>query len=439
MKLNREILRLSLPSIISNISVPLLGLSDTAISGHLGSEKFIAAIAVGTMMFNVVFWLFGFFRMGTTGMTAQEYGRKNNRQCNILLYRSIFIALAIGLLLIALQYPIQWLLMNFISPEQAVVDLARNYFYICIWGAPAILINMSVSGWFIGMQNSFATMLISIGVNVLNILLSLLFVFVADVGFIGVAIGTLSANWIGVGVSILLIWRYNKNRFPIIEIDEILKVEDLKHFFKINTDIFFRSACIMSVSLSITAFGAHISSLTLAANTIMMQFFIMFSYFMDGLAFTGEALVGRYAGATDWNMMKCAVKRLCQWAAVIAIVFTLGYIVCYEYIVRMITSNINVIVEIEEYKQWIIILPFVTVAAFIFDGVYIGLTRTRTMLIVTLISTFVFYLISFIHPLSENVISYPANHTLWIAFLSYLLLRGLLLAGNYIVAYRNKA
>lgn len=437
MNLNREIFRLTLPSVISNITIPLLGLSDTAISGHLGSEIYIAAVAVGTMMFNVVFWLFGFFRMGTTGMTAQAYGQENRHQCEVLLYRSIFIALAIGVLLILLQYPLQSLLLKFIAPEVGVADMARNYFYICIWGAPAVLINMSVSGWFLGMQNSFFTMLLSISINVLNIILSLVLVFIFNYGFIGVAIGTLAANWIGVLIAVVLLYRFNANKIGLVDIKEIIKIRELKRFFKINTDIFFRSACIMSVSLSITAFGANIGSLTLAANTVIMQFFIIFSYFMDGLAFTGEALVGRYAGAFDWMMMKKSVKRLCYWSAVIAVVFTVVYMLFYDSVVNLITSNIDVISEIEQYKQWILLLPVVTVTAFIFDGVYIGLTKTRTMLVVTLIATMLFYIVSFVHPLAEELISYPENHTIWIAFLLYLFMRGGLLSTNYFMTYNK--
>ena len=437
MKLDKDILKLSLPSVISNITVPLLGLSDTAISGHLGSEIYIAAVAVGTMMFNVVFWLFGFFRMGTTGITAQEFGRKNQHQCEVLLYRSIFIAVAIGVVLVMLQYPLQWLLLKFIAPEIEVAELARSYFYLCIWGAPAVLINMSVSGWFLGMQNSFFTMLLSISVNVLNIILSLVLVFIMDIGFIGVAIGTLAANWIGVVMAVVLLYKFNKTRFTTFRIAEILQLGELKRFFRINTDIFFRSACIMSVSLSITAFGASIGSLTLAANTVIMQFFVMFSYFMDGLAFTGEALVGRYSGAKDWSMLKKSVKRLCQWAIMIAIIFTIGYVAFYSEVAELITSDTDVLAEIERYKQWIVLLPAITVTAFIFDGVYIGLTKTRTMLIVTLASTFTFYLISFVHPFAEELIAYPQNNTIWIAFLSYLFLRGLFLSVNYVITAKE--
>lgn len=431
MKLNREILRLSLPSIISNITIPLLGLSDTTISGHLGSENHIAAIAVGTMMFNVVFWLFGFFRMGTTGMTAQAFGREDRKKCEVVLMRSVFIAVSIGLILIVLQYPLQWLLLKFISPDAAVVELAQTYYYICIWGAPAILVNMSLLGWFLGMQNTVYTMVISLAVNVLNILISVLLVFVADMGFKGIAIGTLAANWIGILFAFGLLYRFCGKRFPRVLMSEILQIKELKNFFRINTDIFFRSACIMSVSLLITAFGAAIGSLTLAANTVIMQFFILFSYFMDGLAFTGEALVGRFAGASDWKMMNKSVGRLCLWAAVMALLFTLIYAFGCDYIISFITTNVSVITEIATYKIWILLLPLVTVTAFIFDGVYIGLTKTRAMLVATLMSTAVFFLISFVHPFSNTLISYPDNNTLWTAFLAYLFLRGVILSLKY--------
>ena len=427
MKLNKEILRLSIPAIISNITVPILGLSDTTISGHLGSELYIGAIAVGTMMFNVVFWLFGFLRMGTTGLTAQAYGARDNDECRKLLVRACALGLMIGVVILLLHIPIRWLLLLLISPEGQVADYASDYFNICIWGAPALLFNMAVMGWFLGVQNTVVPMIISVSVNIVNIILSLCFVFLFDMGFEGVAYGTMISNWVGVGIAILYVLKFYEWRFPKICRTDILQLSDMGRFFKINTDIMFRSACIMSVSLTVTSIGAQLGALTLAANAIIMQFFILFSYFMDGFAFAAEALSGKFVGARDLQNLKRVINRLLLWALGVASVFTIIYIGGYKFIVSFITNEENVIATVDKYSLWLKLIPLVTVAAFIYDGIYIGLTATRQMLIVTFLSAMAFLSICFIHPFGGNLIDLPQNHTLWIAFLTYLLLRGVML------------
>lgn len=427
MKLNKEILRLSIPAIISNITVPILGLSDTTISGHLGSELYIGAIAVGTMMFNVVFWLFGFLRMGTTGLTAQAYGARDNDECRKLLVRACALGLIIGVVILLLHIPIRWLLLLLISPEGQVADYASDYFNICIWGAPALLFNMAVMGWFLGVQNTVVPMIISVSVNIVNIILSLCFVFLFDMGFEGVAYGTMISNWVGVGIAILYVLKFYEWRFPKICRTDILQLSDMGRFFKINTDIMFRSACIMSVSLTVTSIGAQLGALTLAANAIIMQFFILFSYFMDGFAFAAEALSGKFVGARDLHNLKRVIIRLLLWALGVASVFTIIYIGGYKFIVSFITNEENVIATVDKYSLWLKLIPLVTVAAFIYDGIYIGLTATRQMLIATFLSAMAFLSICFIHPFGGNLIDLPQNHTLWIAFLTYLLLRGVML------------
>ena len=427
MKLNKEILRLSIPAIISNITVPILGLSDTTISGHLGSELYIGAIAVGTMMFNVVFWLFGFLRMGTTGLTAQAYGARDNDECRKLLVRACALGLIVGVVILLMHIPIRLLLLLLISPEGQVADYASDYFNICIWGAPALLFNMAVMGWFLGVQNTVVPMIISVSVNIVNIILSLCFVFLFDMGFEGVAYGTMISNWVGVGIAILYVLKFYEWRFPKICRTDILQLSDMGRFFKINTDIMFRSACIMSVSLTVTSIGAQLGALTLAANAIIMQFFILFSYFMDGFAFAAEALSGKFVGARDLHNLKRVINRLLLWALGVASVFTIIYIGGYKFIVSFITNEANVIATVDKYSLWLKLIPIVTVAAFIYDGIYIGLTATRQMLIATFLSAMAFLSICFIHPFGGNLIDLPQNHTLWIAFLTYLLLRGVML------------
>lgn len=432
--LDREIMRLAVPAVVSNITVPLLGLSDTTISGHLGSEAYIGAISVGTMMMNVVFWLFAFLRMGTTGLTAQAYGAGDIRACRRVLVQAAVTGAVSGLLMIASQGPLLRLLLGLIEPEANVAGLSALYFRICIWQAPAVLATMSVLGWFLGMQDTVRPMVISIGVNVLNIILSVTLVFGFGMGFKGVALGTLASNWLGLALSVLLVvrfggWSRDLPRPASSAHDGSTgMLTGISRFFKVNTDIFFRSACIMAVSLGMTAIGARIGTLALAANAVVMQFFILFSYFMDGLAFTGEALTGRYAGASDGIMLRRSIWRVVMWSAMVMLAFLAVYSVAPRVIVSLLTDRTEVVDYAMRLRPWIIAIPPLTVAAFVCDGFFIGLTSTRRMLVVTVVSAFVFFATALFSPGSAALVSVPSLTRLWTAFLLYLVCRGALLA-----------
>lgn len=433
--INRQILRLALPAIVNNVTVPLLGLCDTAVAGHLGSASYIGAMAVGAMMLNVIFWLCGFLRMGTSGLTAQAYGARDERMSRDVLVKSLTIAAALSLLAIAIQSPLLALLLRVIGPDPAVRDLASLYFRICIWGAPAQLGIMAASGWFIGRQNTVVPMGVAIGVNIVNILLSLTLVFGFRLGFTGIAVGTLCAGWTGLAAILLLVRKNSK-------VDNEVKVLTPRsagtvgwgRFFRLNSDLFFRSACIMCVSLAMTSVGARLGETILAANAVIMQFFLFFSYFMDGFAFAGEALVGKAAGARDRELLRSSVSGLVRWGAAMAILFFLVYLAGARTITGFLTDNETVREAVADMGIWIMILPPVTVAAFIFDGVFIGLARTRVLLIVTLAASTAFFTLAF---LASGPGKLPGNRLLWLAFETYLLLRGVLLAFVYLKNQRK--
>ncbi|MDE7375567.1 MAG: MATE family efflux transporter, partial [Muribaculaceae bacterium] len=424
MNLNREIIRLAGPAIVSNIAVPLLGLSDTTIAGHLGSEEALAAIGAGAMMVNASFWLFGFLRMGTTGITAQAYGQGRMHQAMATLARSFWLAASIGLVIVALHVPLRGLLLAMMAPPGPSADLASIYFTTVIFSAPAILCTMSVLGWLLGMQNTSLPMAISIAPNIINIALSLTLVFGFDLGFRGIAIGTLASNWFALALALVLAARFSRRKGCRLSLslkskgDAEPALHGMGRFFKVNTDIFFRSVCIMAVSLSVTAFGARLGPLTLAANSVMMQFFTLFAYFMDGFAFTGEALCGRFAGemqrgsADGHKMLMRSVRALLWWSAGCAAVFFTAYLVAGMRIAGLITDEPEVLAAVGEYYPFLVAIPPITVAAFIFDGFYIGLTRTRKMLVATAISAALFYAIS----LSAGTL--PSNPRRWTAFLA---------------------
>lgn len=438
-QIDKDILKLSFPAIVSNITVPLLGLCDTAISGHLGSEIYLAAIAVGSVMMNVVFWLFGFLRAGTTGLTATAYGANDENALRQVFSRALGLALIGGLVIIIMQVPLMNLLLLVIHAEPEVSDYVARYFSISIWGAPAILGVMAISGWFVGMQSTVYPMAIAIAVNLINIGLSFLLVFGMHVGFEGVACGTLFANWIGLIIAYVCAVRFRKGKRLWCPLKDIIRGGGLGKFFSVNSNLFIRSACIISVSLGVASAGARLGALTLAVNVIVMQLFQFFSFFMDGFAFSAEALVGKYSGAKEKGNLRLTVSALLKWTLGMALVFTLLYSIGCVAISTVLTDQPEVWTGIAGLRIWIGLIPIVSAWAFIYDGFYIGVTCTRKMMVATMISTIVFYIIAFLHyddgGISLDVVD---NRALWTAFLCYLLLRGVILASQWRGTLRHR-
>lgn len=418
-----------MPAIVSNITVPLLGLCDTGISGHLGSELYLAAIAVGSMMLNVVFWLFGFLRMGTTGFTASAFGGGDDKLVRQIFTASVILAILIGCLLILLRNPLAALLTRVISPDAGVKSLALDYFRICIAEAPAMLFTMAVTGWFLGMQSTFWPMVIAISVNVVNIILSFLLVFVFRQGFEGIAWGTMTANYIGAVIAIIAAVRFRKGKPLFVSPRKALDSRLLIRFFKVNTNLFVRSFCIICVSVAVTGAGARLGAEVLAVNAVIMQFFTLFSFFMDGFAFSGEALVGRWYGAGDAVKLRKSVSALLIWTVGMAAMFTVVYSSGGGIITDILTDEQSVRSGVRGMLVWICVLPMVSAWAFIYDGFYIGITDTGRMLLATAVATTVFFCVVFLRIGPGGItVSVESNTMLWTGFLSYLALRGLILA-----------
>ena len=427
MKANKEILRLSIPAIVSNITVPLLGLCDTAISGHLGSELYLAAIAVGANMLNVIFWLFGFLRMGTTGLTATAYGRDDDDELKRVFTRSLLLGFGIGVLLLAASVPILKFMMIVIEPEPEVEALVAEYFKICIWEAPSLLGTMAISGWFVGMQTTFWPMVISISVNIINIVVSCVLVFGLHMGFEGVACGTVTANWIGFAIALFAAWRFREGKGLWCRKSEIF--HGLGRFFTVNVNLFFRSFCLIAVTLGVTAAGARLGALTLAVNAVMMQFFTFFSFFMDGFAFSAEALTGKAHGAGDLPQTRMWVRHLLLWTLGVAALFSLCYGVGTGAVTDLLTDDATVREGVRGMWLWIMLIPIVSAWAFIYDGFYIGITDTGKMLLATFLASLTFFAVAFLKFCDGGLtISVGTNMHLWSAFLSYLLIRGVVLA-----------
>ena len=415
---DRHILQIALPSIVSNITVPLLGMIDVAIVGHMGSPVYIGAVAVGSMIFNLVYWLFGFLRMGSSGLTAQALGRRDFTEVTRLLVRSVSIALGIALLLIILQVPLKWLMFWLIGPTADVAPFASTYFNIVIWGAPASLALFSLMGWYIGMQNTRFPMFISIMQNIVNILASLTLVYGFGMKIEGVAFGTVIAQYAGLLMAVGLLARNYSRLFRYFSKDRLFR--KMGAFFAINRDIFLRTLCLVAVNLFFTAAGARQGAVILSVNTVLIQLYLFFSYFMDGFAYAGEALGGKAYGAHNITAFHETLRRLWMWMLIVTSAYTLLYMVGGSWIVALLTDEAQVIETSREYIWWAWLIPAAGCVAFIWDGIFIGITATRGMLVSSFVSAIVFFAV---YLMSEKSLG---NHGLWLAQIVYLAMRGIL-------------
>ena len=422
-RIDKQILGIALPSIVSNITVPLLGLVDVTIVGHLGSAAYIGAIAVGGMLFNIIYWIFGFLRMGTSGMTSQLYGRRDWREVTRMLVRAVGIGIGVGICFIILQVPIREIAFLLIHPTDEVRQLATVYFHICIWGAPAMLGLYGLTGWFIGMQNSRIPMGIAITQNVVNIAASLGLVYGCGLKVEGVALGTLIAQYAGFLMGIGLWMRYYAKLKVHLRWSGLWERAAMRRFFTVNRDIFLRTLCLVAVTLFFTSAGAEQGEVVLAVNTLLMQLFTLYSYIMDGFAYAGEALSGKYIGARNRPLFGQTVRRLFVWGGGMACLFTFAYATGGRAFLSLLTDEAEVIVAAGRYLGWALAIPLVGMAAFIWDGIFIGATATRGMLQSMAVATICFFLLYY------GLYALWGNHALWMAFLVYLLMRGLMQTG----------
>ena len=418
--LNRSILRLAVPNIVSNITVPLLGFVDMMLMGHQDSITYIGAIGLGGTIFSVMYSIFSFMRAGTTGFTAQAYGANDRAEMAYSLYRSLCIALIATVLVLSLQDAVEWISMKLLNGSEEVLAYTATYFHVRIWAAPAVLCLYAFNGWYLGMQNTTIPMTIAILTNVVNIVLSVIFVNAMGMGVRGVALGTVIAQYCGLLTAIIFL--FAKFRRHLIPIRWVLLVEKdkLKRFFKVNADFMIRSILLV---LSIAYFNNQSAKLgddMLAVNMILMQFFYIFSYFTDGFAYAGEALVGRFTGAHDTKQLRQTVRLLFLWGFLIALPFTALYALFPDWFISLVSDQPEIIPMAQPYHIYLAAIPLVTFAAFLWDGVYIGATAARAIRNTMLISAIGMFL-----PASLLLMPPFGNHGLWVAFLLFMVARGL--------------
>jgi MATE family multidrug resistance protein len=423
--LNRKILDLAIPNIISNLSIPLLGIVDMALMGHLESDSYIGAIALGSLIFNFIYWGLGFLRMGTSGFTAQAWGRRDLPETILVFSRAVFISMATGALLLLLQKPIEILSFWVLQGEGPVEDLAMDYFRIRIWAAPAALGQFALLGFFLGMQNARLPMVVLVSTNVINIGCSYLFVMVLGMESNGVALGTVIAQYSGLILALFFFRKYFRRLFRYWSLQGTIQWEKLKHFLLINKDIFIRTMCLVVVFSIFTARSASTDvqnegeDTILAVNSLLMQFFMFFSFLIDGFAHASEALTGKFIGAGDGSSLKRSIRVLFIWGTGISLVFTLVYLLGGEMIFRGLTNNREVIANARPYFFWVVMVPTVSFAAFLWDGIFIGATAGPEMRNAMLASTLVVFFPAYV--LAGRVMG---NHGLWLAFILFMAARG---------------
>lgn len=386
--LNSQILRLAIPSIMANITIPLVGIVDTAIVGHIANATYIGGIAIGTMLFDLLYWNFGFLRVGTSGMTAQAYGRGDGVECARLLTQSVSIAL-IGA---AVLWLIQWLFVTavlaIVPCSTEVAAFAREYFFIRIWAAPATLSLMAFKGWFIGMQDTVSPMITDIVVNVVNMTVSYVLAVYTPLGALGVAYGTLVAQFTGLLLALVIcMFKYKTFVQEIVRLlcDKAIRLfgdKEMKRFMSLNANLFVRSLCFMVVYVGFTSLASQYGDVELAVSTIMMKLFMLFSYFVDGFAYAGEALVGKEWGASrslasSPHRLVRIVRLLFAWSLGVGLLFTLLFAIWSDECYRAMTDDMEVLSRLADYTLWLIAMPIVSTLAFMWDGVYAGATAGK--------------------------------------------------------------
>ncbi len=415
--MNRSVLKLAVPSIFANITVPLVGMVDLAIAGRLGDASVIGAVAIATMLFDLLYWNMAFLRLGTGGLIAQAFGRGDNKEISRVFVQGISTAALLALFVLAIQYLFVKAAFLFIECTPQVQNLATEYFFIRIWAAPATISLYVFKGFFIGMQNTVIPMAVELTINVTNILASIYFALYTPMGFAGIAAGTVVAQYSGMALSIVFLFSRYRYLFADVKILACIKLGEMKSFFVLNADLLVRSLCFLFVYVGFTSLSAKYGDVALAVCSIMMKLMMLFSYFVDGFAYAAEALTGRFIGAKDATSLHRAIKIIFVWSGIIGVVSTFVYLFAADDMILLMTKDTNVIEASGEYIGWMLVMPIISCLAFTWDGVYIGATASkaiRNSMLWAVVGFFAVY-----YALSHSL----GLHALWGAYIIHLLAR----------------
>jgi MATE family multidrug resistance protein len=425
---DREVWRIAAPMILSNVSVPLLGMVDTGVTGHLESPTYLGAVAIGSTIFGFLYTGMNFLRMGTTGIAAQRYGANDNDGLRVSLGQAVIVALLIAMSLIAAQAPLGRIAMSLIGADPEVETFALQYFSIRIWSAPGTLANYVLIGWFLGLQNARVPLLIFLTINVTNIVLDLIFVIGLGMKVDGVALASVIAEYSGLFVGLVFAANALRERVGRWPLARLLNVRAYAAFFSVNAHLFIRTTALMFTFAFVTAQGARLGGLILAANAVLMNLQILTSFALDSFAHAAEALVGKAVGQKNREALERSVYSTLRWSLKFAVGFCIFYGVAGPLLIRMLTDLSDVRDTAMRFLPWLIISPLVSVWSFLYDGVYVGATRAREMRDIMVFSTLIIFLPAW------YLLQGYGNHGLWLAFTLFMASRGL---GMHI-GYRRK-
>jgi MATE family multidrug resistance protein len=434
--LNKKILRLAIPNIISNLSVPLLSSVDTAMMGRMESEIYIGAIALGALIFNFVYWSFGFLRMGTTGLTAQAFGEKNNAKLMQILGRAMIFAFGSGLIILVAQFFLLNIGFSILDGSEAVESLAKEYFSIRIWAAPATLCLYAMMGFFFGMQNALVPMVLTIIINVVNLIANIVLIQYFDMKADGVALGTVIAQYTGFIIALIIFYKKHGELLVHFQRKAIFEIQAFKKFLSLNRDIFVRTFMLVFAFAFFENQSAAQGNLTLAINSILLQFVAWISYGIDGFAFASESLVGKYAGAKNQEKLRKSINLSFVWAFGLAFTYSLIFYVFDVPLLHLFTNQENLITAAQDYTIWIVLFPILATAGYMWDGVFVGLTASKAMRN-TMLWAFIFYIILF-YAVDYQLVE-MTNFWLWLTFSLFIGIRGIVQTVYYRLYLKNLA
>lgn len=444
--IHKDILRLAIPSILANITVPIVGMVDIAVSGHLtaAAAASIGGISIGSMLFDLLYWNFAFLRAGTGGLTAQAFGRGDMHECGRVLCRGLGLSLLMAALVLAIQWPFTKLAFLVVDSSPEVRELALKYYFIRIWAAPATLSLMTLRGWFIGMQDTMSSMWTDLVVNGMNIIASIVLALGIGgwegFGFKGIAYGTLVAQYSGLLFALcVLAVKYRRKALSGIGLRQALesfKGNDIRAFFSMNGDLFLRSVGFILIYIGFTVISARFGDLMLASSAIMMKLLMLFSFFTDGFAYAGQALTGRFIGERNEPCLKDTVKSVFYWSLGVAVLFVGIYGALGVPLLRMMTSDEQVVEACRQFIPWLIAMPPLGCAAFTWDGIYEGATASRPIRDAMLAAALLFFLTWFggkavLDHFSPESYQAAAIHVLLGAYFMHLLTRTVWLSAAY--------
>ena len=403
------------------MSVPLVGAVDTAVVGHLPDPVYIGAVALGAVIFNFLFWGFGFLRMGTTGFVAQAYGNGDATEIRSTLARGLLLAGGLGLAIVMLQIPIGAIAFWAFEGGRELESVAASYYDIRVWSAPAALANYVLLGWLIGIQNTRAALLLQLVLNLCNVMLDLVFVMGFGWGVPGVALASLLSEAIALVVGLWVVRTDLQRLGGTWNRDHILYGPRVRALLHVNINIFVRTVCLIVAFFYFTAMGTRLGEITLAANAVLLHLHYFVSYGLDGFAHAASALAGGAYGAGNRSAFRAAVRTTTVWAVIIAAVYTVIYAILGQPIVNLITGIATVRVAAGDYLVWMLVSPIISVWSYQLDGIYVGVTRTVEMRNSMLLSLLLYVVLSWV------LIPLWHNHGLWLSFMIFMAMRGITL------------